>query len=162
MTTMTTDRPTGIKCGNCKGRHENVAEVRKCYGAAQPTTGGRLYEGRKPPQLITLQAYPDVPAGHYATPSRTGTNDLDFWRVDRPTEGRWAGYTFVKRVIGGHPDHSVRGTEARLALQAILNAGIKDSAQLYGQTIGRCSRCNRHLTDETSRQYGMGPECRSR
>jgi hypothetical protein len=103
-----------------------------------------------------------VPEGHYATTSRTGTNDLDFWRVDRPTEGRWAGRVFVKRVIGGRADQAVRGTEAEQALAAIEAAGVAEAGQLYGQQVGRCCRCNRHLTDETSRQLGIGPDCRAK
>lgn len=115
-----------------------------------------------------LKAMPDgrypleTPAGHYATESRTGNNDLDFWVVDRPTEGRWAGYTFVSRVIGGHEDQRVRGSEARQALEAIIAAGPEQAARRYGQEIGRCGRCNRHLTDETSRTFGLGPECRTK
>jgi hypothetical protein len=101
---------------------------------------------------------PTVPAGHYATISRTGSQDLDFWRVDCPTEGRWAGRTFVKRVIGGHEDTPVRGEEARQALAAI--AGDPEAGPRYGQEIGRCYRCNRTLTDQTSRDLGIGPTCR--
>ncbi len=63
-----------------------------------------------------------VPGGYYATPSRTGNNDLDFWRVDKPMEGRWVGYTFVKRVINGNADQSVRGAESLGALAAIVDA----------------------------------------
>lgn len=105
---------------------------------------------------------PDVPAGHYAVSSATGNNDLDFFRVDRPTEGQWAGRTFVKRVIGGHPDFAVRGAQAKAALEAILEADPAKAAQRYGQEIGRCFKCNRHLTDETSRALGIGPECRKK
>lgn len=107
-------------------------------------------------------AYPDVPAGHYAITSLTGNNDLDFFRVDRPKDGRYGGRTFVKRVIGGHPDVPVRGMDARRALQAILREGVEQAAQRYGREVGRCFRCNRHLTDETSRQLGIGPDCRNR
>jgi hypothetical protein len=103
-----------------------------------------------------------VPAGHYATASRTGNNDLDFWTVDCPTEGKWAGYTFVSRVIGGHEDQRVRGAEAAKALAAIEAAGPEEAAKAYGRAIGRCGRCNRHLTDETSRALGLGPECASK
>jgi hypothetical protein len=103
-----------------------------------------------------------VPEGHYATTSRTGANDLDFWRVDRPTEGKWAGRVFVKRVIGGRADSPVRGTEASQALAAIELAGPAAAGQLYGQEVGRCYACNRHLTDATSRQLGIGPDCRAK
>jgi hypothetical protein len=105
---------------------------------------------------------PAIPPGHYAIDSLTGNNDTDFFRVDRPTEGRWAGRTFTKRVIGGKPDSPVRGKTAHAALEAILAADPAKAAKRYADEIGRCSRCNRHLTDETSRQFGMGPECRSK
>jgi hypothetical protein len=102
---------------------------------------------------------PDVPAGYYAVPSATGDNDLDFWRVDRPTEGPWAGRVFVKRVIGGRADQSVRRIEARSALEAIAEFGPVAAGARYGRELGQCGRCNRHLTDEVSRQRGIGPDC---
>ena len=101
----------------------------------------------------------EVPQGHYAVPSLTGNNDLDFVRVDRPTEGRWAGYVFVKRVIGGHEDQRVRGAEAAKLLAAIEAEGAEAASIAYGRAIGRCGRCNRHLTDEASRAAGIGPDC---
>jgi hypothetical protein len=103
-----------------------------------------------------------IPAGHYAVASLTGNNDLDFFRVDRPTEGRWAGRTYVKRVVGGKPDSKVFGKTGEQVLQAIWDAGIGDSAKLYGTELGQCSRCNRHLTDELSRSLGIGPDCRNK
>jgi len=102
----------------------------------------------------------DVPAGHFAVPSRTGANDLDFWLVQKPTEGRWAGYVFVKRVLGGHDPVSVRGAEAAAALAAISAAGPLAAAAVYGQQIGQCSHCHRELTDVVSRFTGYGPTCR--
>lgn len=103
--------------------------------------------------------FPKVPAGHYATTSATGNNDLDFWRVNVPEDGRWKGYQFVKRVIGGRPSQAVRGAQARAALEAIIKEGIDKCGVRYGQTIGKCRFCNRHLTDEESRQRGCGPDC---
>lgn len=102
---------------------------------------------------------PEVPEGHYAVESLTGHNDLDFFRVDRPTEGKWAGYTFVKRVIGGRPDSRVPRSQIAAVLTAI--AADPEANVRYGREIGRCYRCNRHLTDETSRSLGIGPDCRS-
>lgn len=100
----------------------------------------------------------DVPSGHYAIES-TGDNDLAFYRVDRPTTGQYAGRTFVKLVVGGHPDSNVRYAAIPGILARITEAGIAESAARYGQEIGRCCRCNRHLTDEDSRAKGIGPEC---
>lgn len=103
----------------------------------------------------------DVPAGHYAIAS-TGANDLAFYRVDRPTEGAYAGRTFVKLIVGGHPDSNVRYAAVPGILDRIVEAGIAESATLYGREIGQCYRCNRSLTDETSRSLGIGPECRKK
>lgn len=116
---------------------------------------------RQPVRFPDIPATSYVPAGHYAVPSLTGNNDLDFFRVDRPMEGKWAGYIFVKRVIGGRPNAPVRGQKAREALVAI-SKNPEAAALQYATELGRCSKCNRHLTDELSRQLGMGPECRSK
>lgn len=105
---------------------------------------------------------PDVPEGHYAIPSTTGNNDLDFFRVDRPTDGKWAGYTFLKRVVGGKPDLPVARAQRAEVLQRIVDTGIYASRKQYADAIGRCYACNRHLTDETSRALGIGPECRKK
>lgn len=97
----------------------------------------------------------DVPAGHYAVPSATGANDLEYFRVDHTDSGR----TYVKLVIGGHPEYNARGAHAARLLAAVAEHGVEHSARLYGQTIGRCCRCNRTLTDQVSRAAGIGPEC---
>jgi len=121
---------------------------------------GYLYTIRKAAPKVQTSDLPEVPEGYYAVQSRTGNNDLDFFSVDRPSEGRWAGYVFVKRVIGGHVDTPVRGSEARHALEAIIEQGVEASGALYGREIGRCYVCNRTLTDELSREMGIGPTCR--
>ena len=101
---------------------------------------------------------PDVPAGHYAIASK-GDNDLMFVRIDRPTEGRFAGRTYGKLIIGGQPESPLPFPQLKDVLARIVAAGIDASATLYGQEIGRCWRCNRTLTDESSRRAGIGPEC---
>jgi hypothetical protein len=101
----------------------------------------------------------DVPAGHYAIPS-SGDNDLVFYRIDRPSEGDYAGRTFVKMIVGGHPDQNVRRANVPGILSRIAEYGVEAAATLYGTELGQCYRCNRHLTDELSRQLGIGPECR--
>ena len=103
--------------------------------------------------------FPRVPAGHYATTSATGDDGTDFFRVDIPEEGRWKGYQFVKRVIGGRPSVAVKGQTARAALESIIREGIDACGLRYAREIGRCRFCNRHLTDDESRQRGCGPDC---
>ena len=106
----------------------------------------------------------EVEPGHYAIPSATGNNDLDFFRVDAG-KGRHEGRMFVKRIVGGHPEYGMTVKDARyvLAFLSELTADARSLArQRYGTEIGRCYRCNRHLTDETSRKLGIGPDCRNK
>jgi hypothetical protein len=102
-----------------------------------------------------------VPEGYYAVPSVTGNNDLDFFMIQRPTDGKWSGYTFLKRVVGGHADLPVRKADVGRVLRRIEDYGVKAAGMLYATEIGRCYRCNRHLTDDASRAAGMGPHCRT-
>jgi hypothetical protein len=106
--------------------------------------------------------YSEIPRGHYATVSRSGRNDFDFWRVDRPDSGTYAGRTFVKRIVGGKPDLNVSKATKIAALEAILKEGIEETGFRYGQELGNCRHCNRHLTDELSRSLSAGPECRAK
>lgn len=153
-----------IKCGNHKlgdHRHASVQEVKTCCMGTDDLP--IIHKSVAPSQVINKsEQYADIAPAYYATKSITGNNDLDFWKVDKPSEGKWAGYIFVMRVIGGNPHKAVSGREKFRALEEILKAGPRSSATLFGQTIGRCWRCGRHLTDETSRSLGIGPECRSK
>ena len=165
MTTTTRTTRTNRYAGSCD----------RCGGWVPAETGilvrvderwGARHAGACPeapapaPARPARPSLPDVPAGLYAIVDPTGRNDLRFYRVDRPTEGRWAGYTFLKAVVGGHPDERV----AREAVAGILAAIAADpeAGPRYGREIGRCYRCNRHLTDEVSRAAGIGPDCAGR
>jgi hypothetical protein len=112
---------------------------------------------RRPTLHVEL---PDVPEGHYAIPSRTGNNDYEFFRVDRPTNGDFAGRTYVKTVIGGHPEYNVRGiNNTRAVLEAIVDFGVDKAGLLYGQKIKRCRYCNKRLTKYASRILSAGRYC---
>lgn len=102
-----------------------------------------------------------VPAGSYAVETDDGAiNTLAFYRVDRPEEGKWAGWTFVKHVVGD--------TEQRLshaASRAVLAKIAADPAaasMAYGKEIGCCGACGRTLTNDDSREAGIGPVCRAK
>lgn len=99
---------------------------------------------------------PAVPAGRYAVTGEEG--HTVFVKVDRPTEGRWAGYVFVK-VQAGDDEHRVsRATEAAL-LAKIEAAGPQAAMIRYGLELGHCGHCGRTLTNEASREAGIGPIC---
>lgn len=113
-------------------------------------------------QAASRETIADIPAGFYATPSRTGNNDLDFWKV---TEGRKPGIRFVKRVLGGGTEKypklvEVSRTEGFAALKAIVKTGIGKAAEEYADNEKRCMKCGIHLTDDASRAARMGPVCR--
>lgn len=101
-------------------------------------------------------AAPDVRQGRYAIVAADGT--VKFYKVDRPTEGRWAGRTFVK-VQASDEWHPVRERHARSAILAAIAADPEGAMRRYGLELGRCGNCGRTLTDETSRAMGIGPDC---
>jgi hypothetical protein len=118
-----------------------------------------------PPSLVTFK---DIPPGYYATPSRTGNNDFDFWRVD-PGKGKWEGFRFAVRLLGGdaEPGEMMRtvpleNVPMRLALQAIAEYGIEEAGAKFAELLVRCRDCGRFLTDQVSRDEGRGPVCRAK
>lgn len=102
----------------------------------------------------------EVPEGRYAVDGDDG--NLKFYHVDRPTEGRWAGYVFVK-VQAGDEYHGVKSRAAReTVLAKIAEAGIEAAMLRYGREIGKCGHCGRTLTNPESREAGIGPICRGK
>lgn len=102
----------------------------------------------------------EVPAGRYALRTPQNKNEISFYKIDKPTEGKWAGRTFVSQLIG--PERQpIRGSGAALIVSEIAKAGIKESMLLYGKEIGRCGHCGRRLTNDLSREIGIGPICRN-
>lgn len=136
--------------------------ARHLDGDCQPAAGTAAGRQRSRDAETAEQPVPKAPAGHYAVRTPAGLpHGLTFVRVDRPTEGRWAGRTFVKQIVGGHPAELIRGAAA-IAILLLIEADVEAAAQLYGQEIGRCCVCNRTLTDPESRRLGIGPECRGK
>lgn len=97
----------------------------------------------------------NVPAGRYAVEDN-GT--LKFYKVDVPgADSRWYGRTFVK-VQASDNEYPVKGEGARRVLTLI--ARDPQAAMLrYGREIGSCGHCGRTLTNEESRERGIGPIC---
>ncbi len=114
------------------------------------------------PELIpskpapTQEAMPDVHEGRYAI-DHEGT--VKFYRVDRPTDGKWAGRVFVS-VQASDDFHSIRSWESRVEILKVIAADPKEAMLRYGKLIGKCGHCGRTLTNEESRKYGIGPICR--
>lgn len=113
----------------------------------------------RPKAPVAASPAVDVPAGRYAVEGDDG--ELKFYRVDRPTEGRWAGYTFVK-VQAGDEFHRLPSRRTEEGVLAKIAADPKAAAVAYGKAIGRCSSCGRTLTNNISRELGIGPVCGGR
>lgn len=102
---------------------------------------------------------PDVPNGRYAVTEGDGI--LRFYRVNTPSEGRWAGRTFVE-IQASDELHPLKDRLRKLAVLTLIAQDPKAAMLRYGQEIGSCGHCGRTLTNETSRQYGIGPICRAK
>lgn len=104
----------------------------------------------------------EVPGGYYALPvvdQKPGGNDLVFYRVKKHRDDPNRGW--VNRVLGPE-DGEVPRAQVLPILKRIQRFGVGKSAVLYGKTIGKCSQCNRRLSNRISRELGIGPICGGR
>ena len=94
---------------------------------------------------------PPVADGRYAIPKDDGT--LMFYSIKN---GKYK--TFVD-VWASDTRYPIQNNSERVRiLEAIQND--PDAGPRFGREIGRCYVCGRTLTDELSRQLGIGPVCR--
>jgi hypothetical protein len=110
-----------------------------------------------------LEAVSSHPSGaRFACATEGGSdNDLAFWWISKHER---SGRYYLRQIIGG------RGAvDTRLSPQAmitiakkILAAGAYEAMILFGQSIGRCGHCGRMLTNQESREAGIGPICRGK
>lgn len=99
-----------------------------------------------------------VPSGRYAIQF---ADSVKFYKVDNVTEGKWAGRTFVKH-IAGEDEHAVRNQSQRASVLKAIAVDPEHASKLYGREIGSCGVCGRQLTDQASREVGIGPVCREK
>jgi hypothetical protein len=113
------------------------------------------------PALLT-DALPEGTSRH-AVMNQQG--HLTFIRIDRVIKGNWDGWFFVKQVVGPEetrigaqrPNGEYRGQWDAMLRE--INSDPKASMARYGREIGYCGMCNLRLTDELSRERGIGPIC---
>ncbi len=156
-----------MKCGNCKGNHEHVSDVKACYAGAKvadikaPSAWDAMDKAPEPvceapkPAVSALKREM-VPAGRYAIKDAGGA--FRFYRVDRPTEGRWKGYVFVK-AQGGDETYPILNPDRRKEILAEIAIDPKTASVAYGRELGVCGVCGRTLTDPDSIAAGIGPIC---
>lgn len=102
---------------------------------------------------------PSVAAGRYAVTADDGTTLL--YKVDRPSEGKFAGWTFVKWVRDNGYESALTKHQAEKVLTKIA-ANPMDALVAYGRKTGVCGVCGRKLTDPESVEAGIGPVCASK
>lgn len=105
-------------------------------------------------KLQTVTDVPEVPAGRYAVTGTDGTTK--FYRVTTK-DG------FKLFIYASDTQHIVKPWNVVLAvLRQIAQDGVGAAALRFGVESSHCYECGRRLTDETSRELGIGPDCRSR
>lgn len=106
---------------------------------------------------VAADLWPNIHAGYYfiVDPS---TNTESFFRVDKPTEGKWAGCIFL-HIQASDDFYPVRGEHRKDAILSTINEDPITAMNQYGMRLGRCGRCNRTLTKRDSRLRGLGPIC---
>lgn len=121
----------------------------------------RLTYGFMSEVISSLKAIPanKIPDGKYALPAEDG--HFVFYQIDNPTEGKWAGYTFVSQLVGSVG----RWSEQRLSRQvsdsvkARIAANVEEAARMFGIKAKACSYCSSPLSNIQSRAAGYGETC---
>lgn len=116
---------------------------------------------------IPLEMLKGIQPGYYAMQSPG--KPYRFYRVSVPKTGKYKG---MMKVQSQHSEKYNIVLTVNLNTDSlywynmtceedimILAVNQKACAVEYGQYIGRCCRCNKELTDERSRYFGIGPEC---
>lgn len=107
-------------------------------------------------QSKPVNEHDNIPAGNYAI--RWDEDTIEFYKVDRPTKGKWEGYTFVSQRSGDN-QIPIRDRQRRTMILNEISRDPKAAAVLYGKELGICSVCNHTLTDPDSIANGIGPVC---
>lgn len=179
--------PGAVKCGNRQSPlpvphyHGSTSDVRECYAAS-----GR-FAGHVQQQVVAPSA-PAPAAPKAPEPPREGGGDvvdrvlgarwssipvggsgfgyyaieeqskIRFFRVERPTEGKWAGKTFIKEQASD-AFYPVEPKTRGYPYLTQIASDPETAGRLYAETLQKCTRCNRSLTLTESRERGMGKDC---
>lgn len=128
----------------------NVIDRLRGHLAAPPVAGAVV----EAPAKRAFDPYDDIPSGYYAVSNNDG--DTSFYRVNHK-DGR----VYVDLQVSDALQRIPWATR-KAALDKIRHDGPEACGKRYADEIGRCYRCGRTLTDETSRDLGIGPTCRNK
>lgn len=128
---------------------------------AFPRGDAKQHQWSMPPGRYALLVDPEPWGGS------TGGADATEWRfyeVGKPQHGRWAGYTFIKRLVGAPGDYRRldMGVGDRNKVLAEIEKDPKRASLNYGLQSGVCGICGSPLTNADSLKAGIGPICRGK
>ena len=119
----------------------------------------RVHRLRKLQRPERIGAVADVPPGRYALRNAPRfKNTITFFEVSRPTEGRWAGRTFLS-IMQSDERVPVRDPQQRAMILGLIARDIRGALTLFGRETEHCGHCGRRLTNDESRALGIGPVC---
>jgi len=106
--------------------------------------------------FVVLPAGDRVPAGRYAIATPGEKNQHGFFKLWIGDRGGWA----LRRQVSD--DFVPMERTNQLRVLAEIARDPLGASQLFGQLIGACGVCGRTLTNDLSREIGIGPVCRER
>ncbi len=119
----------------------------------------RVQRLRKQQRPEPVGAVADVPAGRYALRNAPQcSNEVTFFEVNRPTEGRWAGRTFLS-MLSSDERLPVKDPQKRATILGLIARDTLGAMKLFGRETEHCGMCGRRLTNDESRALGIGPIC---
>lgn len=101
-------------------------------------------------------AEPLADKGYYALRDQENPGKIHYYRITRRK-----GYVKVQEQASDEL-WPVDYRRALAVVKALLDSGVEAAQHLYADTLEKCYRCGRTLTDETSRALRIGPECRKK
>lgn len=142
---------------------EPATELRRndwnAWGSADRERAQFIRGNKQTPSPRVLTGFTRVEAGYYALVQDDVTK---FYRVRLGKEGtRWAGWIFVDAQASDE-FWPIKNREHKESILRAIAENPTEAGARYGREIGRCWKCHRTLTDETSRANGIGPDCASR
>jgi len=104
----------------------------------------------------------DLPDGRYGIENVPGhKNQVSFFQLRTPKDGDWKGYQFIDQIVGHGKRFPVKEADTRKKIRELIKTqGINECLQRFGIEFKHCGRCGRELTDDVSRAWGIGPDCR--
>lgn len=113
------------------------------------------------PPASQATGYAHVTPGYYAV-TLSSESKLRFFRVADPKHPRPGSKFQYVDEQAGPTRYPVKPGPRKAAILAAIAKDEQAAGQRYANELGACYRCNRELTDPTSRALGIGPHCRTK